>query len=101
MNLNKVTVSLNTSGWEHHVNTYEAKENKSTYSWLKNRVNKNQIMVIDSFMHQSHKRYYKFTWCLDEDLQKAKDILVNRIKEEATEAKDICDKIYTLTHLNP
>jgi hypothetical protein len=58
-------------------------------------------MVIDSFLHQSHSRYYIHTWCLDEDLQKAKEMLVNRIKEKATEAKDVCDKIYDLTHLNP
>jgi len=101
MNLNKVIVSLTQSGWKHHVDTYDVKETNATYSWPRNRVNKNQIMTIDSFLHQSHQRYHKHTWCLDEDLQKAKEMLVNHIKEEATKAKDICDSIYVFTYFYP
>ena len=88
MTLHNVTVLLNTNGWKVQDNPIEVNQKGTTY-WFyvsvtrgNKVIKKSSLMKIDTKFNQRHDFYAYYTWCLPEDVDNARIMLINKISED-------------------
>ena len=83
MKIFKVSVGVDSSGWGQNVSELVVeKETKNSYLLYKERISKEKIMKIDTIFMDDHKYYRYFTYCLEPDVELAKQLLKEKIIEK-------------------
>lgn len=59
----------------------KAKESKSTYLWEGRRLSKDKLLIAEN--HQDGDRLVGFrTYCLESDIEKAKEVVIDKVKQQ-------------------
>ena len=83
MEIFRVSISLDFFGWSEKVSSQNIeKETKNSYLLYKERISKDKIMRLDTMFYESHKHFRYFTYCLEPDIDLAKQLLKNIIIEK-------------------
>ena len=105
MKIKKLTYSLTINGFGENMLEFECHKTKggyivdaeSPFGGKTTRITNEAILNIDSMVVANLFHIISFyCWYFEPDEQKAKSILMKRVREEAMKRKDTCDKLISL-----
>jgi hypothetical protein len=90
----------NTNEFEVNVIKKEARETSSSYLWEGRRLSKEKFLTVDK--HQDGERLIGYrTYCLEADVEKAKELVIHQLKEQVKYRYDAIVKMQSLLQGEP
>lgn len=81
--INKISVLLSLNGWQITTSSYLMEKKKLIYQGEGRNVREQDLMsILHNFYANTHKGIYYYTFCFDENIDDAKELLMQKIKSD-------------------